>query len=41
MKDDIINKLHIANSVEFMRDRMDRDSIDITVTSPLKTFAGE
>lgn len=34
MKENIINKFHVANSVEFMRDRMNADSIDLTVTSP-------
>lgn len=34
MNKKIINKLHVANSVEFMKNNMDIDSIDLTVTSP-------
>jgi site-specific DNA-methyltransferase (adenine-specific) len=34
MKENIINKLHIGNSIEFMKKHMDTNSIDLTVTSP-------
>ncbi len=34
MKENIINKLHIDNSIEFMKKHMDTNSIDLTVTSP-------
>ena len=30
----MINKFYVANSIEFMRERMNADSIDLTVTSP-------
>jgi len=34
MKENMINKFYVANSIEFMRERMNADSIDLTVTSP-------
>ena len=34
MNKDIINKLHIANAVEFMKTYMEENSIDLTITSP-------
>ncbi len=34
MKEDIINRFHVANSVEFMRNNLEENSIDLTVTSP-------
>lgn len=40
----IINKLHISNSIEFMKNKMEEESIDLTVTSPpydnLRTYNG-
>ena len=30
----MINKFYVANSIAFMRERMNADSIDLTVTSP-------
>lgn len=34
MDKNILNKLHIANAVEFMKNYMEKNSIDLTVTSP-------
>ena len=34
MNEEIINKFHIANAVEFMRSKMKPNSVDLTVTSP-------
>lgn len=34
MNENILNKLHIANAVEFMKNYMENNSIDLTVTSP-------
>jgi len=34
MKENMINKFYVANSIEFMRERMNAGSIDLTVTSP-------
>jgi site-specific DNA-methyltransferase (adenine-specific) len=44
MNEKIINKLHVANSVEFMKNNMDSNSIDLTITSPpydnLRNYSG-
>lgn len=41
---DIINKIHHSESVEFMRDNIESESIDMTITSPpyddLRTYNG-
>jgi site-specific DNA-methyltransferase (adenine-specific) len=44
MKENIINKLHTGNSIEFMKKHMDTNSIDLTVTSSpydnLRNYSG-